>query len=221
MKLSELIKKYRLDHNLSLRAFAERTICSFQYINNIEKEEVKNPSIPTLKSIASAMGMSLDDLFRSTDDFTLNFSDAPDDDSKMYTAANISFIHIPLYSPICCGNGLFVDDQIEEMIAVPSDGLHLSPENYFAQRAKGDSMKDAGIADGDLLIFEKRSYPQPGMIGCFCIDENEAVCKKYKESSGIITLQAMNSDYEPIIINPENEHFSCIGKLKKVIKSFE
>lgn len=45
MKLSELIKTYRHEHNLSLRAFAERTICSFQYISNIEKEEVKNPSI--------------------------------------------------------------------------------------------------------------------------------------------------------------------------------
>lgn len=46
MKLSELIKTYRHEHNLSLRAFAERTICSFQYISNIEKEEVKKSKHP-------------------------------------------------------------------------------------------------------------------------------------------------------------------------------
>ena len=72
MKLSELIKTYRLEHNLSLRAFAEKTICSFQYISNIEKEEVKNPSIPTLVSIAKAMDMSLDQLLKITDDFMID-----------------------------------------------------------------------------------------------------------------------------------------------------
>ena len=151
----------------------------------------------------------------------LGFSDDMFGDSEVYTSANINFIRIPLYAPICCGDGLFVDDQIEGMIAVPSDGLSLPPDSYFAQRAKGISMKDAGIADGDILVFEKTSVPESGMIGCFCIDENEAMCKKYKESGGVITLQPMNSDYDPIIINPESAHFACIGRLKKVIKSFE
>lgn len=152
----------------------------------------------------------------------LGFSDDMfGDDSQIYTSANLNFIRIPLYAPICCGSGLFVDDQIESMIAVPSDGLSLSPDNYFAQRAKGDSMKDAGISDGDLLVFVKANVPENGMIGCFCIDENEAMCKKYKESGGIISLQPMNSEYDPVIVNPENTHFACIGRLKKVIKNFD
>ena len=120
---------------------------------------------------------------------------------------------------LCCGNGGFTDDEILDFIAVPSEGLSKSAE-YFAQYAKGDSMKDAGIDDGDLLIFEKNVTPYSGMIGCFCIDENEAMCKKYIETAGIITLQPMNSHYDPIVINPSINHFVCVGKLKKAIKNF-
>lgn len=163
----------------------------------------------------------LADLFNVTTDTLIYGAVGDDPDARMYTSANINFINIPLYAPICCGDGLFVDDQIEGMIAVPSDGLSLPPENYFAQRAKGVSMKDAGIADGDILVFEKTNVPESGMIGCFCIDENEAMCKKYKEAGGLITLLAMNADYDPIIVDPTRAHFSCIGRLKKVIKSFE
>ena len=212
MKLYDNIKKLRISKNLSQDQLAK--MVGYTDRSSIAKVEagVVDLTQSKIQAFAEALG---------TTPTVLMGLDDSDDDARMYTSASINFIRIPLYAPLCCGDGLFVDDQIEGMIAVPSDGLSLPPDHYFAQRAKGTSMKDAGIADGDILVFEKTSVPESGMIGCFCIDENEAVCKKYKESSGIITLQAMNSDYEPIIINPENEHFSCIGKLKKVIKSFE
>lgn len=137
----------------------------------------------------------------------------------MYKSADIDFIRIPLYPPICCGNGGFADEDILEYVPVPSKGLS-DPSNYFCQIAEGDSMKDAGIDDGDLLVFEKTSSVYNGMIGAFCIDEFEAVCKKYTEVNGMIILQPMNSDYDPIPVDPLNEHFRCVGKLKKSIKNF-
>lgn len=141
-------------------------------------------------------------------------------DEDMYKAANIDFIRIPLYPPICCGDGGFADENIIEYIPVPSKGLK-DPNNYYCQLAQGDSMKDAGIDEGDLLVFEKTSQVYSGMIGAFCIDENEATCKKYTESNGMIILKPMNSNYDPIPVDPLNEHFRCVGKLKKSIKNFE
>lgn len=141
-------------------------------------------------------------------------------DEDMYKAANIDFIRIPLYPPICCGDGGFVDENIIEYIPVPSKGLG-DPNNYYCQLAQGDSMKDAGIDEGDLLVFEKTSQVYSGMIGAFCIDDNEATCKKYTESNGMIILKPMNSNYDPIPVDPLNEHFRCVGKLKKSIKNFE
>ena len=72
-----------------------------------------------------------------------------------------------------------------------------------------------------MLIFEKTAKVDIGVIGCFCVDENEAMCKKFNTLNGIIMLQPMNSDFEPVVIDPVDECFRCLGKLKKVIKDFE
>lgn len=142
------------------------------------------------------------------------------DDAQIYDSAGLDYIRLPLYGNICCGNGGFVDDNIIEYIPVPSKGLSEFKENYCLI-AVGESMKDAGISDGDLLVFERVTKVDNGVIGCFCIDDNEAMCKKFKEINGIIMLQPMNSKFEPIIIDALNTNFRCIGKLKKVIKDFE
>ena len=140
-------------------------------------------------------------------------------DERVYSKSGLDYIRIPLYSQICCGNGGFNEDNILEYVPVPSKGLS-SPDLYFCQIAAGESMKDAGISSGDLLVFEKVSRVDVGVIGCFCIDENIAMCKKYNVVNNIIMLMPMNSDFEPIIIDPLNDCFKCIGKLRKVIKDF-
>lgn len=75
MKLSEYIRHYRTGHDLSLRAFAEKCGCSYQYIDRLEKETIEKPSADMLKKIASAMGMSLQDLLSKVDDFNMSVSD--------------------------------------------------------------------------------------------------------------------------------------------------
>lgn len=143
-----------------------------------------------------------------------------DEDEDIYTSAGIDYIRIPLYSNLCCGDGGFVEDNIIEYVPVPSKGLSTSRE-YFAQIAEGMSMKDAGIYSGDLLIFEKVTRVDNNVIGCFCVDENVATCKKYREINGMIMLLPMNSDYEVIYVDPMNSSFKCLGKLKKIIKDVE
>ena len=237
MKLSELIKTYRHEHNLSLRAFAERTICSFQYISNIEKDEVKNPSIPTLVSIAKAMNMTLDQLLKITDDFMIDIQldgkgrilkngwqtgkrisdvtgEVIDDDSIFEILANPNIFKVPLYDSISCGTGGFVGDNIIDYVSLPSN-LFSPKKEYFAQYAHGDSMINANINDGDLVIFEKTSSVTNGMIGCFCVDDNIATCKRLSMSDGQIILLPENPSYNPIIANVET--FKCIGKLAFVI----
>ena len=101
-------------------------------------------------------------------------------DEIIYQTLDISYRKIPLYDSICCGDGGFVDDNIIEMIAIPSKGLNPNL-NYFCQYADGESMKDAGISEGDLLVFERCDKVDNGVIGCFCLENNIATCKKYKE----------------------------------------
>lgn len=170
------------------------------------------PRIDKIELLANYFKIEKSDLVENRDkSFTSN--------ETIYSSAGIDFIRVPLYDNLCCGNGGFVDDNIIEFVPVPSKGLSSSAE-YFCQIASGDSMIDAGIADGDLLIFEKTSNISNGTIGCFCIDENTATCKKYKELNNIIFLQPMNSNFEPIMIDPLNHCFKCIGILKKSVKDF-
>ncbi|MEG0366082.1 MAG: S24 family peptidase [Coprobacillus sp.] len=141
------------------------------------------------------------------------------DDEDIYTQINISYMKVPLYGDISCGNGSFVDDNVIDYIAVPEEGLNSNKE-YFAQIASGDSMIDAGINDGDVIVFEKSNVIEDGKIGCFCIDDNVATCKKFKKGKAFIQLIPANHNYDPIVIDLQDKNFRVIGILKKSIKSF-
>lgn len=121
---------------------------------------------------------------------------------------------IALYDSISCGTGGFVDDNIIDYVSLPAE-MFSSKKDYFAQYAHGDSMINANINDGDLVIFEKTSTVTNGMIGCFCVDDNIATCKRLSMSDGQIILLPENPSYNPIIANVET--FKCIGKLAFVI----
>lgn len=121
---------------------------------------------------------------------------------------------IALYELISCGTGGFVEDNIIDYVSLPAE-MFSSKKEYFAQYAKGDSMVNANINNGDLVIFEKTSSVTNGMIGCFCIDDNIATCKRLSMTNGQIILLPENPSYNPIIANVET--FKCIGKLAFVI----
>lgn len=203
------IKMLRENKNISqeelgkIVGVSDKTISSWE-INRTE------PKMGIIQLLADYFGVSTDYLIKG------NLSK----DAMIYSKLNIDFIRIPLYSALCCGDGGFNEDNIIEMVAVPSKGLNPNLE-YFAQLADGESMKEAGIGDGDLLVFERVDKIDNGVIGCFCIDLNKAMCKKYKEQDGMIILMPMNNEYDPKFIDPLNSHFRCLGKLKKVIKDFE
>ena len=208
--LGEVIKSLRLEKHLSQEQFAKLFDVATSTVGMWENNK-RSPNEETKEAIADYFNVDMNYLYGKTP-----IRNSYEDPFKL---SGIDFFRLPLLPPVCCGNGGFADDNIIEYVPVPSKGLS-DPSHYFCQIAEGDSMKDAGIDDGDLLVFEKASSVYNGMIGAFCVDENEAMCKKYTEVNGMIILQPMNSDYDPIPVDPLNEHFRCVGKLKKSIKNF-
>ncbi len=160
----------------------------------------------------------LADFFNVTTDYLIKGNTADDED--LYQQLDMSYIKVPLYAPISCGNGAFVDDNILDYVAVPDDGLNPHKE-YFAQIADGDSMIEVGIDSGDIIVFEKSNTIDNGKIGCFCIDDNVATCKKFKKGDTFIQLIPANKNYDPIVIDLNNNNFRVIGILKKAIKNYE
>ena len=68
-------------------------------------------------------------------------------------------------------------------------------QNLFALHVKGDSMKDAGILDGDLAICEPRQYAQNGEIVVALINNEEATVKRFFLRQTHIELRPENADY--------------------------
>ena len=207
MVLGELIKKRRKELGLSAERIAE--LCDVNPATVYRWENGSITNIPSVKIalLSNALKVSPSEIVGTVQE------------EDMYQRIGIGYIRIPLYPNICCGNGGFVDDDIEEYVPIPSRELDENKE-YFCQTAIGDSMTGVGIDEGDLLAFEKTSDIQTGKIGCFCIDENFATCKKYTVQNGMIILMPANAKYDPIVVDPLNVHFRCVGILKKVVKNF-
>ena len=190
-----------------------------QYLN--EKQIAKNDKISL---IAEALNVSESWLAGFTDKIgffgveEVNIPLHENPRNRLEAIGQNLYLHIPLYESLSCGTGLFVNDHIVEYITLPESLLSTNKE-YFCQYAVGDSMINENINEGDLLIFEKTSQINNGQIGCFCIDENVATCKKfYKDDlSAIITLQPANTKYAPIIVTVETMNFHVVGKLSLVI----
>lgn len=92
------------------------------------------------------------------------------------------------------------------------------PSATFYGRVKGQSLKNAGINDGDLLIIDKSLEPLNGKIAV-CYIDGEFTAKRIKKSKEELWLMPENDDYPPIKIEEEND-LIIWGIVTHVIKSF-
>lgn len=202
MKINERIKKRRIELGMSLEDVAKivgvNKSTIYKYENGISEK------LPT--QVLTQLSVAL----RCSPTYLLGL-----EDELVYSKSGLDFIRVPLYGPICCGNGGFNEDNVIEYIPVPSCGL-ISNKEYFCQYAVGDSMLEK-IEDGDLLVFEKNSAPELNTICCFCTEENTSMCKMFVKSGSVYMLKPLNSNYDSIVV--DSDSFRCIGKLKKIIRS--
>lgn len=102
---------------------------------------------------------------------------------------------IPLVGRIAAGAPILAAENIEDFITIeqmfPFDG------RCFALRVKGDSMKDCGILDSDIVVVKSQSTAQNGDIVVAILDD-EATVKYFHREKKSIRLQPANEDYAPI-----------------------
>lgn len=216
--VNQLIKDRRLQLGLTLEQVAEKVGVGKSTVRKWEIGLIQNMRRDNMQKLADALNLNPLDLleFDIIDEVNVPLYENPR--NRVEAIGQNLYLHIPLYESLSCGTGLFVNDHIIEYITLP-ESLLSSNKEYFCQYATGDSMINENINEGDLLIFEKTTQINNGQIGCFCIDENVATCKKfYKDDlSAIITLQPANTKYAPIIVTVETMNFHVVGKLSLVI----
>lgn len=92
------------------------------------------------------------------------------------------------------------------------------PSSTFFGKVRGDSMKDVGISDGDLLVIDKSLEPEDGKIAVCFIDGEFTVKRVRLEKDGCYLIPE-NASYKPIHVTADNE-FLIWGIVTHVIKSF-
>ncbi len=199
MNTGEIIKMLRKERGLTQEQLGALIGVQKSAIAKYESGRVENLKRASIEKLANYFGVS--------PSFLLGISD---DTADVVLPRPEPVTYINIYTPLSCGSGLFVDDNIISTISVPSSMLPKNKKDLFAQYAEGDSMIGKGIEDGDLLIFS-REQCESGDVGCFCIDENMATCKTLKIVGMQILLMPANDKYDPIPVDPEK--YRCVGKL--------
>ncbi|MYL38141.1 transcriptional repressor LexA [Halobacillus litoralis] len=108
--------------------------------------------------------------------------------------------YAPVIGKVTAGSPITAVENIEEYVPLP-DTLAGSEENTFVLIVQGESMIEAGILDGDMVIVRQQQTAQNGDIVVAMTEEEEATVKRFFKEKNHIRLQPENATMEPIILN--------------------
>jgi repressor LexA len=117
---------------------------------------------------------------------------------------------VPLVGSVPAGHPIDAVENIEGEIAI--DTSFLPAGETFTLRVDGDSMRDAGILDGDYVLVKKQKSADAGDIVVAIIGE-EATVKRYFPERGKVRLQPENDAFEPIWVDKNSPQLSIAGKV--------
>ena len=122
---------------------------------------------------------------------------------------------VPLLGAVSCGIPKFAEGNIEEYVQLPT--ALFGKGDFFLLRASGDSMIEAGIDNGDLVLIKHQDHAEPGQIVVALIGDDEATLKRFypEPQNGIIRLHPENPALDDIIV----ENCSIQGIAVHVMKS--
>lgn len=121
---------------------------------------------------------------------------------------------IPILGKIAAGAPLAIADKTDEYLELDT----YFQDGCFALRVKGESMIDALISDGDLVLIEPRDQARNGEIVVALVNNEAATLKRFFKEDKLIRLQPENPTMEPIYIDPKKDDLKIQGIVKGVVR---
>lgn len=240
MHLGEIIKEFRAANKLSMAKFAEMANVSKAYISVLERnkrpdtEKPVVPSIPVIKNVAEAMGMSFDDLFNMLEDnqvvsvvddsvvnkiYNIVYKLSNDRQRKVYNyAENLikeqngieeeKVVYLVRGRKSAAGSMIHVDDVDANMGVLPSS-IVPNGANELVQ-ITGDSMEPI-IKKGSEVYLRYQPTVEDGEIAIVRVEDEGVTCKYLFRDGKNIILKSENSKYDDIVVDAEK--VSVIGKV--------
>lgn len=121
---------------------------------------------------------------------------------------------VPLVGRIAAGSPILATEEVQDVYQLPTSLVGRGP--VFMLKVKGDSMIEAGIFDGDLVVIERGGSPSNGEIVAALIDGEEATVKRLRRNGAQVILEPANPALQPIAYDSGVE---VIGRVVNVIRS--
>jgi repressor LexA len=125
-------------------------------------------------------------------------------------------VSIAVMGRIAAGVPIAAIQEITRQVMVPPSMLGMG--SHFALEVQGDSMIEAGILDGDLVVIKETSTAEAGDIVVALVDDEEATLKRFRKDKGNITLEAANPAYENRVLSADRVKVQ--GKLAGLVRKY-
>jgi repressor LexA len=132
---------------------------------------------------------------------------------RLHEAANEG---LPVVGKVAAGAPLLAIENIDSH--VPIQGDFFAPPADYLLRVEGESMRDIGIMDGDLLAVQKIQTARNGEVVVARVDDEVTVKRFERKSPSHVILHAENQDFKPIEIDLRMQQFAIEGKAVGVIR---
>lgn len=196
MDVKGIIKKRRIEMQLTLKDVAEKVGVNEGTVSRWESGEIENMRRDKIVALAKALNISPAVIMGW--------------DESIPPFANIHPVttrRFPVLGSVSCGEPKFMDEEIDVSVDASED-----IKADFVLRAKGDSMTGARINDGDLVFVRKQDTVENGEIAVVAIDD-EATLKRFYKYDELIVLRAENPAYKDQEYRPEQAHeIRVLGK---------
>ncbi|WP_070962935.1 transcriptional repressor LexA [Vibrio sonorensis] len=123
---------------------------------------------------------------------------------------------LPLIGQVAAGEPILAQEHVETHYQV--DPSMFKPQADFLLRVNGESMKDIGIMDGDLLAVHKTQDVRDGQVVVARVDDDVTV-KRLERKGATVLLHAENEEFEPIKVDLTCQHLSIEGLAVGIIRN--
>ena len=176
---------------------------------------------PTVREICEGVGLaspaSVHRYLRALTDEGLLSSDP--NKKRAYTVsdhARVKTYSLPLLGKVAAGLPILAHENREDVFPVPSMLLHGLRGDAFMLRVDGESMKNAGICDRDLIVVELGTTPRDGDIVVARVDGEEVTVKRYFQNGKEIELRPENEAFSPMFYPADRvEILGCVTGLMR------
>ena len=123
---------------------------------------------------------------------------------------------LPLIGQVAAGEPILAQEHVEQHYQVDPNMFH--PCADFLLRVRGDSMKNIGILEGDLLAVHKAEQARNGQVVVARVEDDVTV-KRFEKKGNTVYLHAENEDYTPIVVDLTSQSLSIEGLAVGVIRN--